>query len=137
MAEILRLAHYFTTSEHFMDPNHPQSHAASLLSERLLGVQLRLGVLRLYVAIWALLLVGAIYLLRDGASQWLVLPVTITMTLLALCFWWIEQKSVAAIKSSEFTQNELAEGGSQVSKVVRGKSKNSGTCCGLDGYTCI
>ncbi len=99
--------------------------------------QQRLKLLMLFVATSVLLLAGTIFLLRDGANRWLVLPMTITTALLGVCFCRIDRRNVAAMRSSELEQRDASEGGTQASKVVTGTSRNPGSCCGLDGYTCI
>ncbi len=99
--------------------------------------QQRLKLLQLFVATSILLLACIIFLLKDGVSGWLVLPVAISMTLLGLCLFWIDRRSVAAIRSSELAPREANEGGAQASNVGSGNSKNSGSCCRLDGYACI
>ncbi len=120
-----------------MDSEHPQPSVASLSSDRLLHGGQRLSILKLFAAACALLLAATIYLLKDGASHWLVLPVTIAMTLFGLCFWWIDRRSVAAIETSELTQKELEQGGTQAGKAALDAQKVAESCCSLDGYTCI
>jgi len=70
--------------------------------------ELRLRFLKIFAVLAAVLVAGAVCLLREGASQWLILPVAILLPLLAALFWLLDRhnatragKATAALKALE------------------------------------